>query len=704
MKTKQWILLIATLCFSFQSLSAIDIKRYVKVGGTGNGTSWENACGSIQQAIENCKVAGSGTVYIAEGVYYECVTFPSGTNNVKLLGSFPKDGGEKQSYRGTPSIIDGRNQPYCMQINHCQNVTVDGVLMRGGHTGSIPLNKLEPNHAGGLEMSYTTGVVSNCTFIDNNKYGLEVHEGVTVKNCIIGRNAGGVYCDDATVVESHILQNNGVGITLSGGSIARSNIYENKSKGVEAYGGHVLFCNIYNNRNDNKPGGGIHNQGVTNVYGCCIFNNTALKGAGIYSATGSILVESTTIVNNSASEGASGIHFENTKHSLAALILWNNLTSGKPAQFRFESTDRKSYMHHCAIQGGGELPETDAQLGIINLAAGNKVNGKPSPYFKNVLNKVGASVNNATMIEKQNFDLELGSACIGTGALAKQLEWYYNNDLSDRGINGQKQNKNHFNCGAYQETAEKYTERMGTISEAVSNFSIGQVFTEQSDGSRNENIYAVETDLKTIWKFYSNKPHKRIFVYRIENGGSVTEKNISVDCEDGENSWIVRVHRGMLAEGSLKISVLTDNEVLATKEINVQSAAVMAEQVLAQKKANVKVHCKVPQTLADFMNARCENGTLTVSIIVENKAMNQSALYADSYATYTDATGKLGRAKVKYSGGEMVGGRNVLKHGKQAFVYVTIKNMPSSGELKKLEVSMGSQYGKGKILLYDVVW
>lgn len=500
------------------------------------------------------------------------------------------------------------------------------------------------------------------------------------------------------------MQNSGVGITLSGGSVARSNIYENKSKGIEAYGGTVLFCNIYNNCNENEPGGGIHSQGVTNVYGCCIYNNTALKGAGIYSATGSILVESTTIVNNSASKGASGIHFENTKHSLAALILWNNLTLGNPVQFRFENTNRNSYMYHCAIQGGGELPETDAQLGIIDLAITNKANGKPAPHFKNVFSKAGASITDSEMIQEQDFDLELGSACIGTGALAKQLEWYKNDDISDRGINGPKHNKNHFNCGAYQETAEKYTERIGTISEAVNNFSISQVFTEKSNGSRNENIYAVETDLRTIWKFYSNKPHKRVFVYRIENGGTVTENNISIDCEDGENSWSVCVHRGMLAEGTLKISVFTDNELLATKEIDVQSAVVMAQQVLAERKANVKVDCKVPQTLANFMNARCENGTLTVSLIVENKAMNQSALYVDSYATYTDATGKLGRAKVKYSGGEMVGGRNVLKHGKQAFVDVIINNMPPTGELKKLEVSMGSQYGKGTIFLYDVVW
>ena len=495
MRTSRWLVLMVGICLSVQSLSAVDIKRYVKVGGTGNGTSWENACGSIQQAVENCKVAGSGTVYIAEGVYYECVTFPLHTNNVKLLGSFPKDGGDKQDYMGTPSIIDGRNQPYCMQVKHCQDVTIDGILMRGGHTGSIPLNKLEPNHAGGLEMNYASGVISNCTFIDNNKYGLEIHEGVTVKDCIIGKNAGGVYCDDAYISNSYIVQNNGSGVMLSGGTVSNSKIYENKGVGVYAYGGKILFCNIYNNQNTSKPGGGISSQGVTNVYGCCIYNNTASKGAGIYSGTSSILVESTTIVNNKANEGGAGIHFENTWHSLAALILWNNQTLGKSAQFRFENTDKKSNMHHCAIQGGGELPETDELLGIINLASANKADGKPSPCFKNVYSRVGASLTNSEMIQEQDFDLELGSACIGTGALAKQLEWHKNNDLSDRGINGQKHNKNHFNCGAYQETSEKYSERMGTVSTQKEN-SINEETNSTSIVKQEEKADISEEDNK----------------------------------------------------------------------------------------------------------------------------------------------------------------------------------------------------------------
>ena len=129
--------------------------------------------------------------------------------------------------------------------------------------------------------------------------------------------------------------------------------------------------------------------------------------------------------------------------------------------------------------------------------------------------------------------------------------------------------------------------------------------------------------------------------------------------------------------------------------------------IFEAKRANMQIICNAPQTLAEFGNVptRWENGTLEVTFIVRNKAMNPSALVVeDGSGLYKVKDGKSGYGKVRYVGGDYVGGRRVLKKGDMAFVVVEIKNMPSSGELERVWVNLGSQYGKGSIKATDVVW
>lgn len=125
------------------------------------------------------------------------------------------------------------------------------------------------------------------------------------------------------------------------------------------------------------------------------------------------------------------------------------------------------------------------------------------------------------------------------------------------------------------------------------------------------------------------------------------------------------------------------------------------------RKANIQATCNVPQTIVELgaRPAHWENGTLEVTFIVKNKAMNPSALSVEEGSgRYRTIGGKSGYGKVRYVGGDYIGGRNVLKKGDMAFVTIEIKNMPLSGELERVSVNLGCQYGKGTVTVSNVVW
>jgi len=59
--------------------------RYVKLGGTGNGTSWANASGSIQDMIDYSN--SGGQVWVAAGTYNLANTIAM-KNGVSVYGGF----------------------------------------------------------------------------------------------------------------------------------------------------------------------------------------------------------------------------------------------------------------------------------------------------------------------------------------------------------------------------------------------------------------------------------------------------------------------------------------------------------------------------------------------------------------------------------------------------------------------------------------
>ncbi len=114
---------------------------YVKVGGTGNGSSWANATGSLQGAIN---AVGTQQVWVAKGIYD--VPSPSSfvmKNGVAIYGGFDPEQGiddltDARILPGTGlqgTILNGKNErPVIFNADNGLTVTaiLDGFTITGG--------------------------------------------------------------------------------------------------------------------------------------------------------------------------------------------------------------------------------------------------------------------------------------------------------------------------------------------------------------------------------------------------------------------------------------------------------------------------------------------------------------------------------------------------------------------------------------------
>lgn len=199
-------LLICMVC----EISALSIKRYVRNGATGNGTSWQNACGSIQNAIDDVAPAGQGTVYIATARYNESVKIPVQSTGVHLIGGLSADGKDTiPDFQKNPVIIQGD-----FTVDYfCRDIRITGIEI----------------HKGGLKVMNSDTYISDCKVVDGN--GLYVRDGldqrggkdldtrVIVDRCSAINCVYGIQANNAIISSCIIMGNKGIGLKVSGGEV-----------------------------------------------------------------------------------------------------------------------------------------------------------------------------------------------------------------------------------------------------------------------------------------------------------------------------------------------------------------------------------------------------------------------------------------------------------------------------------------------------
>lgn len=362
--------------------------RYVKEGGTGDGLSWANASGDIQNMIndlaDNNPQNQAGEVWVAAGNYTPQSQLISGTgysasfrmrDGISVYGGFV--GTEKSKLdrqKGTmpwdftnPTVLEAAyydhndfswtNNKWTLTSDSRHVVwfapmpgesaftnvtTLDGVTIQGGYAqGGTGLDDFKTDRGGGVYMDGANAYLSNCIVKENYATG----------------NGGGVYLKDGRVMTSFIYNNNA---DADGGAV-----YVDDA-------GLVLRSMLSNNSAHNGAGAYLHNVKETPednpeylILSTCVVSNNTVRGNGaVYCDKGGVMMQNTITNNNcvtatdatdpNASQ-TGGIYID--EYALVVnSVLWNNQMgvspngTNIPMYARNPSADKVKFLNN-AISG-----------------------------------------------------------------------------------------------------------------------------------------------------------------------------------------------------------------------------------------------------------------------------------------------------------------------------------------------------------------
>lgn len=360
--------------------------RYVKEGGTGDGLSWDNASGNIQNMIDelaNNANGQAGEVWVAAGIYTPQSQLISGTgysasfrmrDGISVYGGFA--GGETSKLeraKGTmpwdftkETILqaayyngdltwtnnkwtltsDSRHvvwfAPMSGQSAFTNVTTLDGVTIQGGYAqGGTGMDDFMTDRGAGVYMDGANAYLSNCIVKENYATG----------------NGGGVYLKNGRVQTSLIYNNNA---DADGGAV----YVENR--------GLVHRSMLANNSALNGAGVYLHNVTETSedhpeylILSTCVVSNNTVRGNGaVYCDKGGVLMQNTITNNNcvtatdatdtNASQ-TGGIYVDEYALVLNS-VLWNNQMgvspngTNIPMYARNPSADKVKFLNN-AISG-----------------------------------------------------------------------------------------------------------------------------------------------------------------------------------------------------------------------------------------------------------------------------------------------------------------------------------------------------------------
>ncbi|MDR1557932.1 MAG: T9SS type A sorting domain-containing protein [Tannerellaceae bacterium] len=337
------ITLLLMLCL-LPGFIVLDAKTvyYVKVNGTGEGTSWNNASGSIQEMID--KAGTDDEVWVAAGTYYPTkknnqIDERSKTfllkNGVHLYGGFA--GNEASIDKRIKSDRNGNGKIEAWEFTRetVLSGNIDGVedVWTKKETSDGTNKGWYWKVSGNENNCYRVVTCYSSLSIDTRFDGFTVREGhhtnssegagiyaqgkLTIANCEISRNM-------SVNTSSYNFAGGGGGIYYSVGSVGTTamvngclitnNAVQASGKSHDALGGGIYIaagdmknCIITDNSTHslNAWGGGVYLSGSSSsasAYACIIYNNSCnasnlniekssnalAAGGGIYSNTGNV--------------------------------------------------------------------------------------------------------------------------------------------------------------------------------------------------------------------------------------------------------------------------------------------------------------------------------------------------------------------------------------------------------------------------------
>lgn len=339
--------------YEFQHLDASRI-RYVKVGGTGDGSSWDKASGDLQKMIDElATIDAPGEVWVAAGTYRPTTQIIEG---VQYAASFRmRDGIDVYGgFAGTETSKAEREKGDMPWIYTNETILLGADYENGTATwANNQWNVTSSSRhvvwfapmAGEEDFKYTTvldgvtikGGAANggeglADFATDKGGGVYMGLNATLQNSVITENTaddngGGVFVNAGRVVSCLIYNNsataNGGGVFVSGaGLVNRSMVTENSAKNGSG---------VYLDKNSAE-----YPEEYLILSTSVISNNTALVNGAVYCNAGGVLLQNT-IVNNDCpssvdasnpnSSETGGLYINKYAYVINS-VLWNNLING----------------------------------------------------------------------------------------------------------------------------------------------------------------------------------------------------------------------------------------------------------------------------------------------------------------------------------------------------------------------------------------
>lgn len=307
--------------------------RYVKEGGTGDGLSWNNASGNIQNMIDelaNNANGQAGEVWVAAGIYTPQSQLISGTgysasfrmrDGISVYGGFNADNPESSKLDRAKGTMpwDFKNKTILEAAYYNGDLT---------WTNNKWTLTSDSRHVVWFAPMSGQSAFTNVTTLD----------GVTIQG---GYAQGGTGMDD-------FMTDRGAGVYMDGANaylsncIVKENYATGNGGGVYLKNGRVQTSLIYNNNAD-ADGGAVYVENRGLVHRSMLANNSALNGAGVYlhngaEATGSdsddhpeYLILSTCVVSNNTVRGNGAVYCDKGGVLMQNTITNNNCVTATDA-------------------------------------------------------------------------------------------------------------------------------------------------------------------------------------------------------------------------------------------------------------------------------------------------------------------------------------------------------------------------------------
>lgn len=409
--------------YEFQQMLSTRI-RYVKpvATGTGDGSSWENASGNLQNMIDelakNNQQNLPGEVWVAAGTYVPQVQVISGTtysasflmrDGISVYGGFAGDESSKQEREVgkmpwnfvNKTILEGSYYEHSKtswnESNHKWTLTSDSRHVvffsplpsegKSGFDKSTILNGVT------IRGGYAQGGEGVADFMTDRGAGVYMGINATLEKCIVTENSstgngGAVYMYGGRVMNSLIYNNNADGdggaVYVDNAGIVLASMLTNNSanNGSGAYLAHT------GNWTDGKP----HPEYLI-LSTSVVSNNTSRLNGAVYCAKGGVLMQNT-ITNNdcptatdntSANASQSGGLYVDSYGLVINSVLWNNTIQKRniPMYAKNPTPSNVRFLYTALSGINNAVWNNVLQQEVISLAESNNIaeEGVLSPDF-----------------------------------------------------------------------------------------------------------------------------------------------------------------------------------------------------------------------------------------------------------------------------------------------------------------------------------